>query len=221
MSPRPRRSSRGRGAASASPHGPARRACRRCGSGRGGTAPGAHAGWPASHSAYSKVQWPQSPSAGTRRPCTARRGSAGRRRRTSSSTPVGDGVAAVDGLLVVGQVGDGHAAQRRRGSRTCARRGGSAADLTFAVADARTRSSADVVEADVAGRSLRASPGSSGGRMSRRTPRRRERPSSCGGRVDVELGAGPQQRGEERQALDVVPVEVGEQAVPRNEPSRG
>ena len=163
---------------------------------------------PASHTAYSTVQWPQSRLLGE----LGRRvlGVVDQQVDALAEAPhaVGDARPA-DRLLVVADVGDarrpvgdavaerladvGHAACSRRRSRRCG---------TWPPARGPRRGRG----------SRRCRSGTAAGRSSPTSTSAAVRPSCSDGRVHDELALLVEQRPEERQALDVVPVEVAEQA---------
>ena len=129
----------------------------------------------------------------------------------SSSTAGGDVEAAVDGLLVVADVDDRHAVAARPGSRWWHRRGARGAVVTLASPTAWTPSSR-VWKRNVAGqvagahREVRRAHELAEGLFERAAVVLRRA-------VDVERGAGPVDRHEERQALHVVPVQVRDEGV--------
>ena len=141
--------------------------------------------------------------------CTGRRGSAGRPPRTIART-VGHLEHVDPGLLMVAQVGDRCAVPRRPCSRRVVPTCGIRRDMTSTSSPIRNESSATPRKSTVPGK--------------RRADRERRRaqtdaehiaeraPVGLRRRVDVEVRPVAQERREEREALNVVPVQMGQQA---------
>ena len=132
---------------------------------------------------------------------------------------VGSTWRAVDGLLVVADVGDGRRRRARSGSRSVVPMWGTWAAVTVAPSRSIERPAFE-------GRGSGCSPGRSAGRTGKNGGRMNSskasaRPTPVVGRaVDVEAGSRRAARREEREALDVVPVEVGDQGVGRGRARR-
>ena len=195
-----------------------RRPPRRCASGRGGTArAGATSAATATSTAYSTVLWPHPPSRGTRRRGTARRGSGGRRRARNAMCSASSRSSPRDGRSPRACAGDAARDRSRRRASRRRPRSGSRASAPDGAGSCVVTVTSSIWNCPRPGR------GSATSAANARAVTGKyvycicpasvwsDRRVEAARAVDVPDVARVEQRREERQALDVVPVGVADE----------